>query len=274
MPTEPASPLSLTPFLPGEVLFVGAGPGDPGLLTVAGRDALAQADLVLYAGSLVNPELLRWARPGAAVRDTASMDLEETTAACLEACRRGERVVRLHTGDPALYGAIQEQLVPLEEAGIRCRVIPGVSSAFASAAYLRTQLTLPGVSQSVVFTRLAGRTPVPEAERLDRLAATGATLCVFLSVDRIDEVVTACLAGGRPAETPAAVVHRASWPDQDAVTGTLADIASKVAAAGFRKQAMILVGEALRPRLEGWTGFERSKLYDSEFSHGFRTGKP
>lgn len=256
---------------PGEVLFVGAGPGDPGLLTVAGREALEEADVVVYSGSLVNPELLRWARPEARVFDAASMNLAETTAVCLEAAGRGERVVRLHTGDPSLYGAIQEQLVPLEAAGVACRVLPGVSSAFASAACLATQLTLPGATQTVIFTRLAGRTPVPEEESLDRLAATSATLCVFLSVDRIDEVVAACLAGGRAPHTPAAVVYRASWPDESAVTGTLSDIAAKVRAAGIGRQAMILVGEALRPRLEG-ADFQRSKLYDPAFTHGYRQG--
>ncbi|GAB4277536.1 MAG: precorrin-4 C(11)-methyltransferase [Deferrisomatales bacterium] len=259
---------------PGEVVFVGAGPGDPRLITVLGRDAVAQADVILYAGSLVNPEVLRWARPDARVYDTASMDLEETTSLCREAAAQGRRVVRLHTGDPALYGAIQEQIAPLEAAGIPCRVVPGVSSAFASAAALGTQLTLPEVSQSVIFTRLAGRTPVPEGEALERLAATGATLCVFLSVDRIEEVVAACRAGGRPGDTPVAVVYRASWPDEQAVTGTLDDIAAKVRTAGLRRQTMILVGEALRPRLTGWTGFRRSKLYDAAFSHGYRRRTP
>ena len=255
---------------PGEVVFVGAGPGDPRLITVAGREAVEVADVILYAGSLVNPAILAWARPEAEIHDTAPLDLDQTTRICLEAARAGRRVVRLHTGDPSLYGAIQEQIAPLEAEGVPCRVIPGVSSAFASAAALGTQLTLPGVSQTVVFTRLAGRTPVPEAESLDRLAATGATLCVFLSVGRIAEVVEACLRGGRPPETPAAVVHRASWPDESWVTGTLSDIAEKVREAGFRRQAMILVGEALRPRLEGWDGFPRSKLYDPGFTHGFR----
>ncbi|GAB6061739.1 precorrin-4 C(11)-methyltransferase [Deferrisoma palaeochoriense] len=265
---------SVSAVRPGEVVFVGAGPGDPTLLTVAGREAVEAADVILYAGSLVNPEILSWARPEAEIHDTAGMNLEETTRVCLEAARAGRRVVRLHTGDPSLYGAIQEQMAPLEAAGVPCRVIPGVSSAFASAAALATQLTLPGVSQTVVFTRLGGRTPVPEAESLDRLAATGATLCVFLSVDRIEEVVAACLRGGRSPDTPAAVVHRASWPDEAWVTGTLSDIAEKVREAGFRRQAMILVGEALRPRLQGWDGFPRSKLYDPGFRHGYRCQGP
>jgi precorrin-4/cobalt-precorrin-4 C11-methyltransferase len=261
------------PLRPGEVAFVGAGPGDPELLTVAGQRALAQADVVLYAGSLVNPELLRWAPAEARVYDTAGMNLAETTAVCLEAFGAGERVVRLHTGDPALYGALQEQLIPLQAAGVPVRVIPGVSSAFASAAFLKTQLTLPGVSQTVIFTRLGGRTAVPEAEGLAGLAASGATLCVFLSAERIDDVVSACLEGGRPPETPAAVVHRASWPDQSSVSGTLGDIAGKAQAAGFRRQALILVGEVLRPSLQGWSGFERSKLYDPAFTHGYRKGE-
>ncbi len=266
----PTDDRSSSAVRPGEVVFVGAGPGDPKLITVAGREAVEAADVILYAGSLVNPAVLAWARPGTEIHDTAPLDLDQTTRICLEAARAGRRVVRLHTGDPSLYGAIQEQIAPLEAAGVRCRVIPGVSSAFASAAALGTQLTLPGVSQTVVFTRLAGRTPVPDEESLDRLAATGATLCVFLSVGRIDEVVEACLRGGRPPETPAAVVHRASWPDGSWVTGTLSDIAEKVREAGFRRQAMILVGEALRPRLQGWDGFPRSKLYDPGFRHGFR----
>jgi precorrin-4/cobalt-precorrin-4 C11-methyltransferase len=258
---------------PGEVVFVGAGPGDPRLITVLGREILAEADVILFAGSLVSPEVLRWARPNVASHDTAHLDLEQTTAICLDAVRRGQKVVRLQTGDPSLYSAMLEQMALLEAEGVRCRVIPGVSSAFASAAALGTQLTLPGVSQSVVFTRLAGRTPVPDDEALNLFAATGATLCVFLSVDRIDDVVAACRAGGRPADTPVAVVCRASWPDERSVTGTLGDISRKVREADIRRQAMVLVGDALRPRLQGWDGFEKSKLYDPAFSHGFRTGR-
>jgi precorrin-4/cobalt-precorrin-4 C11-methyltransferase len=256
----------------GEVIFVGAGPGDPKLLTLAGREALEHAQVVLYAGSLVNPELLHYAPQEAEVHDTAGMDLRETTAVCLRAAREGKIVVRLHTGDPSLYGAVQEQIAPLEEEGIRCRVIPGVSSAFAAAAALGAPLTLPEMSQTVIFTRLSGRTPVPEGESLDKLAATGATLCVFLSVDRIGEVAGACLAGGRAEDTPAAVVSRASWPDERWVTGTLADIAEKTKSAGFTRQSMILVGGPLGPRLHGRT-FRPSKLYDAGFSHGYRQGK-
>lgn len=258
----------------GEVIFVGAGPGDPKLLTLAGREALEAADVVLYAGSLVNPALLAYAPKAGEIHDTAGMDLEETTAVCLRAALAGKTVVRLHTGDPSLYGAVPEQVEPLAAAGVPYRVIPGVSSAFASAAALGAALTLPGASQTVILTRLAGRTPVPEAESLDRLAATGGTLCVFLSVDRIEEVVAACLAGGRSSKTPAAVVSRASWPDQAFVAGTLADIAQKAREAGFVKQSMILVGDSLGPALLGLPVDEKSKLYDPGFTHGCRTGKP
>ena len=253
----------------GEVIFVGAGPGDPELITLAGHRALGSADVVLYAGSLVNPELIKYAPNAELVRDTSDMNLDETTEVCMMALA-GKKVVRLHTGDPALYGAIQEQLEPLLEAGVTCRVIPGVSSAFASAAALKTQLTLPGKTQTVIFTRIAGRTPVPESDSIEKLAATGATLCIFLSVSRIDEVVEACLKGGRKAATPAAVVCRASWPDQRHVGGTLADIAAKTVEAGFERQSMILVGEPLGPSLLGLKMTEYSKLYDPEFSHGYR----
>jgi precorrin-4/cobalt-precorrin-4 C11-methyltransferase len=253
----------------GEVIFVGAGPGDPELITLAGYKALQSAEVVLYAGSLVNPEMVKYAPDAQEVHDTADMNLDETTAVCMKALE-GKRVVRLHTGDPALYGAIQEQIEPLLEAGVTIRVIPGVSSAFASAAALKTQLTLPGKTQTVIFTRIAGRTPVPESESIEKLAATGATLCIFLSVNRIDEVVRACLKGGRRTDTPAAVVCRASWPDQRHVGGTLADIAEKTVEAGFTRQSMIIVGEALGPSVLGLKMTEFSKLYDPEFTHGYR----
>lgn len=249
---------------------MGAGPGDPKLITVAGREALETASLVLYAGSLVNPALLAYAPGAEETLDTAAMSLEETTAACMEYARAGKTVVRLHTGDPSLYGAIREQIAPLLAAGVPCSIVPGVSSAFASSAALGVQLTSPGGSQTVVFTRMAGRTPVPEAQSVKNLAATGSTLCIFLSVDRIGEVVAECLAAGRGPGTPAAVVCRASWPDERLVRGTLADIAGKVREAGFARQSMIIVGEPVAP-VEG--GEEsRSLLYHPAFTHGYRKG--
>lgn len=255
---------------PGEVIFVGAGPGDPKLITVLGKEALEKADVVLYAGSLVNPALLDYAVKARIVRDTASMNLEETTAVCLENALSGFTVVRLQTGDPSLYGAVREQAAPLVAKGIPVRMIPGVSSAFASAAALKAPLTMPGASQTVIFTRIAGRTPVPAEQSISALARTMATLCVFLSIDRIEEVAAECIKGGRPPETPAAAVCRASWPDERFVRGNLGDIAGLVREAGFERQTMIIIGEPVAPV----TGGEETKslLYDPSFTHGFRQG--
>lgn len=253
------------------VLFVGAGPGDPELITVKGLRALQRADVVIHAGSLVNPALLDELKPGAAAHDSAGLTLEEVIDLIRAAVAGGQQVVRLHTGDPCLYGAIQEQMARLDALGIGYAVIPGVTAAFAAAAGLGQELTLPGVSQTLVLSRLAGRTPVPEPEALRRLAANGGTLCLYLSVGMMEQVVAELLAGGVfTGDTPAAVVYRASWPDERVVEGALADIADKVAAAGIGRQALILVGEVLAARHRGVA--ERSRLYDPGFSHGFRGG--
>ena len=252
------------------VLFVGAGPGDPELITVKGLKALQAADVVIHAGSLVNPVLLDDLQPNAVAHDSAPLTLEEVIALIRSAVAEAKRVVRLHTGDPCLYGAIQEQMAALDGLGIGYGVIPGVTAAFAAAASLGQELTLPGVSQTLVLSRLAGRTPVPEAEALHRLAANGGTLCLYLSVGMMDAVVAELLAGGAfTAKTPAAVVYRASWPDERVVEGTLDDIGAKVAAAGIGRQALILVGEVLAARRSGVP--ERSRLYDPTFGHGFRS---
>jgi len=252
-----------------KVLFVGAGPGDPELITVKGLKALREADMVIYAGSLVNPVLLKGVRPDCEVYNSAPLTLDEVLALIVRGAETGKRVVRLHTGDPSIYGAIQEQMEVLDAHGIPYEVVPGVTAAFAAAAGLRQELTLPEVSQTVILTRREGRTPVPEEEKLDRIAALGATVCLYLSVAMMDEVVAELLAGGvyTPA-TPAAVVHRASWEDEIAVEGTLADIADKVRAAGIQRQALILVGEVLAARSSGVP--QKSKLYDPGFEHGFR----
>jgi precorrin-4/cobalt-precorrin-4 C11-methyltransferase len=254
-----------------QVLFVGAGPGDPELITVKGLRALREADLVVYAGSLVNPALLAELKPGALAHDSAPLTLEQVVTLLHDAVAAGKRVVRLHTGDPGLYGAIQEQMAQLDRVGLSYTVIPGVTAAFAAAASLRQELTLPGVSQTLTITRLAGRTPVPEREALRRLAANGGTVCLYLSAGMIERVVEELLAGGVfTGRTPAAVVYRASWPDEQVIEGTLADIATKAAAAGIGRQALILVGEVLAVRRRGLA--ELSKLYDPHFSHGFRKG--
>lgn len=253
----------------GEVLFVGAGPGDPELITVKGLKALQRAEVVVYAGSLVNPALLRECPAGCEIHDSAPLNLDQVLEILIAGCRRGKKVVRLHTGDPALYGAIQEQMEALAAAAIGYAVIPGVTATFAAAASLKQELTLPGVSQTLTLSRLAGRTPVPEKEQLQRLAANGGTLCLYLSVGMMDKLVTELLAGGAFTEqTPVAVVYRASWPDEKTVEGTLADIAGKVERAGITRQALVLVGEVLNARRNGVP--EKSKLYDPGFEHGYR----
>jgi precorrin-4/cobalt-precorrin-4 C11-methyltransferase len=251
------------------VIFVGAGPGDPELITVKGQRALKQADLVLYAGSLVSPGILRWVGPGVELVDTAGLNLEEILGRIIEGHRKGKRVVRLHSGDPALYGAIQEQLEALEREEIPCSVIPGVTAAFAAAASLAQELTLPEVTQTVILTRAAGRTPVPEREALSGLAQHGATLVIYLSIKLIDKVV-AELTPAYGAETPVVVAYRVSWPDQRLIRGTLGTIADLVKAAGIERQAVVLVGPALAAREAGLKA--RSKLYDQDFAHGFRGG--
>ncbi len=251
-----------------QVHFIGAGPGDAELITVKGARLLREAEVVVYAGSLVDRELVRTYAPDAEVFDSAGMTLEETTRVLAAAVAAGRKAVRLHTGDPSIYGAIQEQMAELDRLDIDYSVIPGVTSAFAAAAALRQELTLPEVSQTVILTRIEGRTPVPHRERLAEIARIGATLVIYLSVAMIEKVVAELLQGAYTAATPAAVVAKASWPDQEIVVGTLADIAEKVRAAGIDRQALILVGEVLAARREGLKA--TSLLYAKEFGHGFR----
>jgi precorrin-4/cobalt-precorrin-4 C11-methyltransferase len=232
-----------------KVSFVGAGPGDPELITIKGKKLLQEADLVVYAGSLVNPRLLEGLR--AETVDSSSLSLEETTAMMLRAMQEGKRVVRLHSGDPALYGAILEQMKPLEESGVEVEVVPGVSSLFAASAALKTQLTLKGVSESLIITRPAGNTL--EKDMLAPLSRQGATMAIFLGADRIREVVSRL---EMPPATPVAVIYHASWPDEVIITGDLQDIAGKVEASGISRSALILVGGAIAR-----TGYRRSHLY-------------
>jgi len=253
----------------GQVLFVGAGPGDPELITVKGLKALQRAEVVVYAGSLVNPVLLDECPDGCEIHDSAPLNLDQVLDILIAGSRAGKRVVRLHTGDPALYGAIQEQMEALDAAEIDYAVIPGVTATFAAAASLKQELTLPGVSQTLTLTRLAGRTPVPEKEQLQRIAANGGTIALYLSVGMMDTLVAELLAGKEfTPQTPVAVVSRASWPDEQTVEGTLADICGKIEESGIKRQALILVGEVLAARQKGVP--EKSKLYDPEFSHGYR----
>lgn len=251
------------------VTFVGAGPGAEDLITVRGRRALEQADLVVYAGSLVNPAHLDVCKTDCVCLDSASMSLGEQVEVMSGAAFAGKRVVRLHTGDPALYGAVNEQIRALAEKGVASTIVPGVSSVFAGAAALGCELTCPDGSQSVVLTRTPGRTPMPVGEDAAAFARTGATLVFFLSVGKIAALMSRLVEqGGLAAETPAAVVHRASWPDERIVRGTVGDIARKVEEAGFGRQALIFVGRAL----EASQG--NSRLYDAAFSHGYRNDMP
>ncbi len=245
------------------VVFLGAGPGDPELITLKGRRLLDAADVVVYAGSLVNTALLDGIK--AVCHDSAAMDLEAIMQTLAQGYREGLRVVRLHTGDPAIYGAIREQMQWLDAVAIPYEVVPGVSSAFAASAALKKELTVPEVTQTVIFTRQAGRTPVPEPESLRNLARVQATMCIFLSVSMMARVVEDLLAGGYPADTPIAVVERASWPDQQIVRGVLADIAAKIEASQIKKTAMIVVGPALAEDSR-----IASKLYDAAFTHEYR----
>ena len=252
------------------VHFIGAGPGDPELITVKGARLLAEADVVVFAGSLVNRELVRTYAPDAEVWDSAGMTLEETIEVMAGAIAAGKRVVRLHTGDPSIYGAIQEQMSSLDGLGIKYDVVPGVTSAFAAAALLKQELTLPEVSQTVIFTRIEGKTPVPERERLSEISRTGATLVIYLSAAMIDRVVAELLQGAYTPATPATVVSRVSWPDEQVVEGSLADIAAKTRDAGIDRQAIIIVGDVLNARKDGLKA--KSLLYDKKFSHEYRKG--
>ncbi|MCL6621183.1 MAG: precorrin-4 C(11)-methyltransferase [Syntrophobacterales bacterium] len=250
------------------VIFVGAGPGDPELITVKGQRALAGADLVVYAGSLVSPAVLAWAAPGAELIDSAPLSLEEIIGHLLKGYRAGRRVVRLHSGDPALFGALQEQLALLDREGVPYRIIPGVTAACAAAAALQRELTLPEVTQTVILTRAAGRTPVPAREALGRLAQHGATLAIYLSAHLVEEV-TRELQEGYPPDTPVAIAYRVSWPEERLLTCTLAELPAAMAAAGITRQALILVG----PALGSGPPAAASRLYDSGFSHGRRPGR-
>jgi precorrin-4/cobalt-precorrin-4 C11-methyltransferase len=251
----------------GKVYIIGAGPGDPGLLTLRGAELIAACPVVLYTGSLVPRQVLARARPDADVRDSSGMTLDEIVAVMAAAAGAGRDVARVHTGDPVIFGSTAEQMRRLSQLGIEWEIIPGVSSFTAAAAVLGKELTLPELSQTVILTRAEGRTPMPPGEKLADLARHGATLALFLSITLLDEVVAA-LAPVYGVDCPAAVVHKATCPDQEIVTGTLADIRAKVREAGIKTQSMILVGRVLTAE-----HFANSRLYDPTFSHRFRKAK-
>jgi precorrin-4/cobalt-precorrin-4 C11-methyltransferase len=248
------------------VYIIGAGPGDPELLTIKAKKAIEKADVIIYAGSLINPEILRYARDEAKLYNSAKMNLEEIFDIVSKAVEEERVVARLHSGDPSIYSTIQEEIGFLKEKDIAFEVIPGVSSFVAAAASLEKGYTTPEISQTVIITRREGKTKVPEKERLSMLAKHHASMCIFLSVQMINEVVKE-LKEGYGEDTPVAVVYKASWKDEKIISGRLNDIAGKVKDEKIDKTALILVGDFLK------SSKKRSKLYDKEFSHSFRREK-
>ena len=246
------------------IVFVGAGPGAEDLITVRGQRYLKEADIIVYAGSLVNPALLDVRKEGCSVYNSAHMTLEEVLEVMIKGEQEGKKVVRLHTGDPCLYGAVKEQMDALEKEGITYCICPGVSSFCGAAAALHTEYTLPGISQSAVITRMEGRTPVPERETIRSFAAHQATMVIFLSAGMLPELQNELIKGGYPEDTPAAVVYKATWPDEKVIRCRLLELSERAREEGITKTALIVVGRVL----DG--DYERSRLYHPEFSTEFR----
>jgi len=251
----------------GKVVFIGAGPGDPELITLKGKKWLEQADVIIYAGSLLNTEILKYGKPGAELHDSAVMHRDDVFKVMAKAVKEGRLVARVHDGDPSFFGAIQEQMDFLTKLGIEFVNVPGVSCLQGSAASLHRELTLPNISQTVIVTRPKGRTPVPEAESIRALAKHQATMVIFLGTPQLATVVDELQKGGYSKDTPAAVVYKATWPEQKVVKGTLNDIVEKTKAAGIKETALIFVGRVLNPE-----GYDYSKLYEPTFTTGFRKG--
>ena len=248
--------------------FVGAGSGAPDLITLRGARLLSQADVIVYAGSLVNPALLKGTKTDCVVYDSSVLTLEQVLSLMEQAAGEGKELVRLHTGDPSLYGAIREQMDALDARGISYDVTPGVSAFSGAAAALRAEYTLPGVSQTVIITRAEGRTPVPPRERLVELAKHRATMVLFLSTGLLKKVEEDLQAGGYPADTPAAIVYKATWPEEQVFRCTVSTLAETAQKYQITKTALITVGDFLGDQ------YERSQLYHPQFSHGFRQGEP
>ncbi|WP_076459861.1 cobalt-precorrin-4 methyltransferase [Limosilactobacillus caccae] len=246
------------------VSFVGAGPGETDLITLKGYKLLAEADVVIYAGSLINKDLLNYCKDGAELYDSATMTLDDIVDRMEESVKADKEVVRLQTGDFSIYGSIREQIEEMKKRGIDYQCVPGVSSFLGAASSMGVEYTVPEVSQSVIITRMAGRTPVPEKESLQSLAQHQTSMVIFLSVQGIKKVVDQLIAGGYPTDTPAAVIYKATWPDEKEVRGTLADIAQKVHDADIRRTALIMVGKFLGDE------YNYSHLYDASFSTMFR----
>ncbi|MEM2785099.1 MAG: precorrin-4 C(11)-methyltransferase [Candidatus Nitrosotenuis sp.] len=250
-----------------KVYFVGCGPGDPDLITIKAKKLLQKADVVVYSGSLIPPQILKICKK-AKMHDASGLVREEIFDILKTNAQKNKLVIRLHDGDPAIYGAIREQTDNLQKEGIECEVVPGVTSFLASSAALGLQLTLPGVTQTIIITRAEKRTKVPEQERISELAKHKATMIFYLSVHLLPDIVKEALKGGYISSTPAAVVYKASWPDQKVITGTLRDIVKKVWAEKITRTAIVMIGDVIQPK-----SYEYSKLYDKTFSHGYRKAK-
>ena len=248
-----------------DVYFVGAGPGAKDLITVRGRDIIARCDVIIYAGSLVNPALLDYAKSDAAVLNSAGMTLEEVIDAMRKAVSEGKTVCRLHTGDPSLYGAVREQMDALDGLGIHYESCPGVTAAFGAAPSMDLEYTLPGISQSLILTRMAGRTDVPETESIESWAAHHASMAIYLSTGMLEELSSRLIAGGYSEDTPAAIIYKATWPEEEYHYCTVSTLAATAAAHSIRKTALVLVGDVLSGH-----GYEKSRLYDKTFSTEFR----
>jgi|TARA_B100001750_G_scaffold13539_1_gene9700 precorrin-4/cobalt-precorrin-4 C11-methyltransferase len=250
-----------------KVYFVGCGPGDPELITIKAKKLVQKADVLVYSGSLIPPEILKFNKKGKKI-DAAKLVREEIFELLLQNSKKGKTVVRLHDGDPAIYGAIREQIDNLQTKGIQSVVVPGVTSFLASASALGTQLTLPGVTQTMIITRAESRTKVPKREQISELAKHQSTLIFYLSVHLLTKITKEAIAGGYKKTTPVAVVYKASRKDQKIVLGTLADITKKVKAEKITMTAIVIIGDVIKPKT-----YEYSKLYDKTFSHGFRKAK-
>jgi len=250
-----------------DVFFVGCGPGDPDLITVKAKKLIQKADVVVYSGSLIPEPILKLCKKGK-LHDAAKLVREEIFDLLYQNAKKDKLVVRLHDGDPSIYGAIKEQIDNLKKKGIKSIVIPGVTAFLASAAALGMQLTLPGVTQTIIVTRAESRTKVPKREKISELAKHKATLIFYLSIQLISKLVTEAIAGGYKKSTPVAVVYRASWPDQKIIKGTLGDIAKKIKEEKITRTAIVIISDVIDPET-----YEYSKLYDKEFSHGYRKAK-
>ncbi|WP_044915447.1 MULTISPECIES: precorrin-4 C(11)-methyltransferase [unclassified Butyrivibrio] len=250
------------------VNFVGAGPGAVDLITVRGMELLKKADVVIYAGSLVNPEILTYTRKEAKIYNSAVMTLEEVMAVMINAHKEGKEVVRLHTGEPSIYGAVREQMDELDKEKIPYASCPGVSACFGAAAALNIEYTLPDVSQTLIITRLEGKTKVPEKEQMELLSQHGASMAIYLSAGMLKELSDRLISGGYSKDTPCAIVYKATWPEEKKIICTLENLAEKASEENITKTAIVLVGDAI-----SHSSYDRSKLYDPEFSTEFRKRK-